>query len=129
MDNPAIAGQITAILVSTVFFLFCGAVVIGTLYFRNRAREMRHQTIRIALEKGQPLPPDLLEVPRRPGSDLATGVKLIALGGGISLFLYLEHLRAWASGLVLVALGAGYLVSHALTRTDASGPATGAGSR
>ncbi len=34
-----------------------GVVVVCSLYFQHRRREMWHETARVALEKGQPLPP------------------------------------------------------------------------
>ncbi|HTN52395.1 MAG TPA: DUF6249 domain-containing protein [Anaeromyxobacter sp.] len=129
MLDPAVMGQITGMVISTFFFLAGAAVLIGALYFRHRSREARHQTIRLALEKGQPLPPELLELPRRHRNDLSIGVKLVAVGTGISVFLFLVERRAWPSGLVLVSLGIGYLVSHALTRDRARGEAAGAGPR
>ena len=106
---------LASVLVSAVIFGFTLAIVVAVLYARHRARQMRHETIRLALEKGQPLPPELLEPPAARASDLARGVKLFALGLGLSLMLFLMEKRAWPAGLILVALGLGYLVSHWLT--------------
>ncbi len=106
---------LASVLVSAVVFGFTLAIVVAVLYARHRARQMRHETIRLALEKGQPLPPELLEPPAARASDLARGVKLLALGLGLSLMLFLMEKRAWPVGLILVALGLGYLVSHWLT--------------
>jgi len=107
--------KLAPILVSAVVFGFTLAIVVAVLYARHRARQMRHETIRLALEKGQPLPPELLEPPLRPAGDLARGVKLLALGLGISLMLFFMEKRAWPVGLILLLLGLGYLVSHWLT--------------
>ncbi len=99
-------------LVTSVVFGFTLLIVLAILYARHRARQMRHETIRLALEKGQPLPPDLLNPPARPGSDLTRGVKLLSLGLGLSAMLSLMQRHAWPVGLILVALGLGYLASH-----------------
>jgi hypothetical protein len=107
--------KLAPVLVSAVVFGFTLAIVVAVLYARHRARQMRHETIRLALEKGQPLPPDLLEPPVAPVSDLARGVKLLALGLGFSAMLFLMEKHAWPVGLILVALGLGYLASHWLT--------------
>jgi hypothetical protein len=110
--------NLTAVLVTSTVFGFTAIVVFTSVYFRHRARQMRHETIRLALEKGQPLPPELLGVLREPEparGDLQRGVKLIAVGIGLSVFLFLMHKHAWPVGLILLALGAGYLVSHWLT--------------
>ena len=90
--------------------------IVGIVAWANhRARELRHQTIRLALEKGQQLPPELLrDVERsvRPSSDLRRGIILTFLGTSISAFLWLHGNRSWASGLVVLALGLGFLVAH-----------------
>ncbi len=106
--------NVAAVLVSSTMFLLVSVVVGFTLFARHRAREMRYQTIRLALEKGQPLPPELLrEVRRRSGrSDLQRGVIMLFLGLGISAFLYVSHRHVWGAGFILIALGLGYLASH-----------------
>ncbi len=107
--------DLTPVLVTAVAFGFTLFIVLAVLYASHRARHLRHETIRLALEKGQPLPPELLEPPARPGSDLARGVKLLALGLGLSLMLLLMEKHAWPVGLILVALGLGFVASHWLT--------------
>lgn len=117
--------ELTPWVTTAIIFGFTLLIVLAVLHARHRAREMRHQTIRLALEKGQPLPPELLEPPSRPGSDLTRGVKLLALGLGLSLMLLLMEKRAWPVGLILVTLGLGYLASHWLTgRRGAPGAPT-----
>lgn len=115
--------DLTAVLVIGTIFGFTAIIVVASMYMGHRARQMRHETIRLALEKGQPLPPNVLGAPR---NDLARGVRLVALGIGLSLFLYFlspsgiglhgHHGGVWAVGLILVAIGAGHLLSHWLTR-------------
>ncbi len=69
------------------FFGFLG------MYFHHRRTEQWHQTARVALEKGQPLPTppvDKSEVknPRREAADdIRSGLILIAVGVGLYLFL------------------------------------------
>lgn len=107
--------QLVAIVVPLAFFA-CTAFILGAiLYARHRERELRHETIRMALDRGQPLPPELLTPPRRRDSDLAKGVKLIFTGGGIAACLALLHVHAWPAGLVVVSIGLGYLASYWLT--------------
>ena len=39
----------------------CGVLIVGTVaYTAHRGRQLRHETIRLALEKGQPVPLELL---------------------------------------------------------------------
>lgn len=124
------------------FNAFLIIAVGGWHLVRWRANELRHQLIRALLEKGQPLTPEVLAA--LPGnqartwsaeeaaaagpswrwrSDLRKGVLLVATGIGLALLLYTKGSHQWGVGLFLVALGAGFLASHALHR---SGP-TGAG--
>ncbi|HET7536936.1 MAG TPA: DUF6249 domain-containing protein [Candidatus Didemnitutus sp.] len=69
----------------------------------QRRHEMWHQTARIALEKGQPLPPmpaDVAAPPEsnRPPNDIRNGLVLIAVGAG--LFLFLSQFLSLALGYV-----------------------------
>lgn len=112
MDIP---DNLIAILVPMGTFALAAFIVAAALFARHRNQELRHATIRMALDKGQPIPAELLDAPppRREG-DLPRGVKLLSVGVGLSLFLFLIQNRVWPVGLVLVALGIGYLISHRL---------------
>ncbi|HEY3889874.1 MAG TPA: DUF6249 domain-containing protein [Caulobacteraceae bacterium] len=73
------------------------AIVIGPLwirsYFTARERSQLHETLRVAYEKGQPVPPELIEkltaaAPRQNGggsvdADLRRAIILIAVGLGL----------------------------------------------
>jgi hypothetical protein len=76
------------------------AIVIGPLwirsYFAARERAQMHETLRVAYEKGQPVPPELIErltapAPRQsygvgssaPDADLRRAIILIAVGLGL----------------------------------------------
>jgi hypothetical protein len=73
------------------------AVVIGPVwiinYFKARDRAQLHETLRVAYEKGQPPPPELIEkltagnlptTPETPDRDLRRAVVLIAVGVGLA---------------------------------------------
>jgi hypothetical protein len=97
---------------------FMAVAIVGLVgYFNHQARKQRHETIRLALEKGQPLPPELLAATRPARSDLSSGIQWIFVGVGLGLFLWFfrpEH-SLWAVGLILVFVGLGKLVAHAVT--------------
>ena len=72
------------------------AIVIGPVwirsYFAARDRDAMQATLRVAIEKGQPLPPELIaamsasttpEVLRGPTTDLRRGVVSVSVGIGI----------------------------------------------
>jgi hypothetical protein len=106
----------TAIVIVSIVF-FTSAVIVGTVFFFvHRANELKHQTIRMALEKGQPLPPELLEAPRDRGSDLARGVKLVFIGVGLSLFFWFFRPHLWSIGLIVLFVGLGHLAAYLVTR-------------
>ena len=85
------------------FFCFLAAVILGPQYMRYRERERLHETLRLAFERGQPVPPELIEALQsqgrsrsrldidagadaidRPHRDLRRGVILLAVGVGLT---------------------------------------------
>ncbi len=65
---------------------------IAAMYFHHQRRVLWHETARIALEKGQPLPPGLSasnssdHSQSSPGNDIRGGLISIAVGAGLYLF-------------------------------------------
>ena len=111
--------EIVPVFVTAIVF-FTAAIIVATVFlFAHRAKELKHQTIRLALEKGLAVPPGLLEESKPaepPRNDLNAGVKALFLGVGIGLFFYfLGHPRLWAAGFIPGFIGVGYLAAHALT--------------
>ena len=89
--------QDSAYLVPIGVMFFVAVIVVSIQYAKIRRREMWHQTARVALEKGQPLPPpDKQEETSRSGlpsgpRDIRAGLILIAVGAGLALFLGKVH--------------------------------------
>ena len=120
--------DLTAILIVTVIFFTTAIIVALSLHFAHRARELRHGTIRVALEKGQPLPLELLEGPRRGAprrSDLTRGGKAAFLGVGISLFFYLLRPELWPVGLIVLFRGWGSWPPTGSAGAQADAPTAG----
>lgn len=72
--------------------LVASIAIIGGLLTAHRRQQMWHETARIALEKGQPLPPmpddeELESKPAERGGDIRVGLILIAVGAGLYVFL------------------------------------------
>jgi len=89
-------GELIPIVLPVAGIILTGVIVVCSMYFQNRRREMWHLTARLALEKGQPLPvlPD--DEPREssrswdnPMNDLRSG--LVCLGVGVGLYLFLGN--------------------------------------
>lgn len=113
------------------------SVPLAALYFIHKRRELWHQTARLALEKGQPLPPaaqlgeDLEDFPP-PNANLAEwqaarraearsqtvkgGLVLLALGAGLQVFLFSVHARVGWIGAIPGFIGLALLI-HAVFET------------
>jgi len=61
-------GIISGIIQSVAFWGFIAAIIIVPRYLRSRDRDKLQETLRTAYEKGQPVPPELIEALRRGGS-------------------------------------------------------------
>jgi hypothetical protein len=116
-DNPhestsIIVASLIPILVPVAFF----AMIIGIVWLgissRAKQRQLAHETIRLMIEKGQPVPPELFLDPKvvRPRSDLRRGVVLTAIGVGIVAYLLSDHDSDWGLGLIPLLIGVGYLI-------------------
>jgi len=113
-DIPEFVIPIVAITLLTVF----GApvLIVGLImYFSfSRSRNL-NRTVRMMVEKGQPVPEALLNPPpaQRQRSDLRRGVVLAMIGIGVMAFLGAAsdwEGGAWTLGLIPFLIGVGYLL-------------------
>lgn len=78
------------------FFGMIAAIVIVPTYLKSKERKEMQATLRSAIEKGQPLPTDVIEAlskdnikaPATASRDLRVGVILLAISIGVALFGY-----------------------------------------
>lgn len=113
-DIPEFVIPIVAITLLTVF----GApvLIVGLiLYFSFSKSRALHRTVRMMVEKGQPVPAALLNPPpaQRQRSDLRRGVILTMIGVGLMVFLAGANDwegGSWTLGLIPFLIGAGYLL-------------------
>ena len=113
-DGALMAIPIVGIIFTTLF----GApvLIVGVIMFFSyiKARSL-HKTVRMMVEKGQPVPEALFAAPHTPAkqrSDMRRGVILIMVGIGIMiLFGAIDDWDggAWALGIIPFLIGAGYL--------------------
>ncbi len=83
--------ELVVVLTILCFPVFVCLIVAIALYSKHRQQQLWHETARLALEKGQPLPPP---PPRGVGhshsnherNDLRAGIILIAVSAGIFVF-------------------------------------------
>ena len=85
------AGMLIGFVAIVTPFAFIVAIVAVNSANARKKAELHHATIRLALEKGQPLPPELLNPPaacepKRKFNDRKAGLILIAVGIGLYFF-------------------------------------------
>ena len=89
-------------------------IVLIALNFAYKYQERKHKTIVDLLEKGLPVPRELLRSPQRAGSALMRALTLVGVGVGTSAFLgamfQLDH-GLWAAGLIPLAIGVAQLIA------------------
>ena len=117
--------HVTGVLSWLIFWAFVAAVIIVPRYLRTRDRERMYETMRIAFEKGQPVPPELIAAmqpsaplpePMAPASDrdlrraivlIAVGLGISGFGGGIYMALIsVTDVGAWITGWSIAGIGA-----------------------
>ena len=88
-----LAHAIGAALVCLIVFGSIASIFIVPRYFKSRERQKLQDTIRLAIEKGQALPPEVLDVMTRDirpapsaARDFRVGVVWLAIGLGIAGF-------------------------------------------
>jgi hypothetical protein len=84
------------ILVPIALFAMIAAIVIAPRYFKSLERQKMADTIRTAIEAGQPLPTEVVDamssdvrrsgVPGSPERDLRIGIIWLAVSGGLAAF-------------------------------------------
>src|SRR5438874_4396750 len=126
-DLPEFVIPIVAITMLTVF----GApvLIVGLImYFSFSRSRALQKTVRMMVEKGQPVPEALLNPPpaQRQRSDLRRGVILTMIGLGLMVFLGAVNDwegGSWTIGLIPFLIGAGYLLVWKLdTKKDIPPP-------
>jgi hypothetical protein len=116
--------SIFVVLIAIVAPLFCAAFIIGAiLYYKHTRAQLWHETARLALEKGQPLPvpPDesaraRVEI-RGERNDVRTGLILIGVGVGIAMFFNGVHAHeAMGIGAIPLCIGVALLLFGLFSR-------------
>ena len=125
-DAAWIAVPIVLISLLTIFGLpvLLVAIIFYFSFSKNRAM---HKTVRLMVEKGQPVPEALLNPPPvvRQRSDLRRAIKWMLFGIGVMIFFGACNDwegGAWSIGIIPFLIGAGYLIFWRLDLRDA--PAT-----
>jgi len=141
---PATNGQSATMVIVAIPFLFVVAAVTVVCLFQLRRNAMLHRTLAAMIEKGVPIPPELLQPTERvkpKRSDLHRGLVACGVGIGLMLFLWIvggglvdgrqvsgqwgllaanplvlaiQVKGIWAVGFIPLFIGIGYLISWKL---------------
>lgn len=92
--------DMTPILIVAIVFSAITAIIFGPSYLKSREKREMQTTIRHAIDKGQDLPPELIDAMTRDVAsklpsrtrDLRRGVIWLAVGIGFAAFSYLSNL-------------------------------------
>jgi hypothetical protein len=128
-DVPWIALPIVFIVFLAIFGTPIMIVALIMYFSFSKSRAM-HRTVRMMVEKGQPVPESLLNPPPviRQRSDLRRGVVLLMVGTGLMVFFGACNDwegGAWSIGIIPFLIGAGYLLVWRLDfRRGESSPQT-----
>jgi hypothetical protein len=115
--------HLTGMVLGVAFWVFVGSIVLVPVYLRYQDRQRMHETLRIAFEKGQPVPPELITAlqsniaprqPTTPEADLRKAIILIAVGLGLCGLGYglwyglmsVNDIAAYVSGGTVAGAGA-----------------------
>lgn len=80
------------IFVPITFFLFLAVIIVAPSYLRSKEKQRLHDTLRLAYEKGQPVPPEMIEALQTdkgrpaPDRDLRRGIVLLCVAAAIVVF-------------------------------------------
>jgi hypothetical protein len=118
----AAAGYHIGILIPIIALAIGPIIVFTALYFKNQSRRLWHETARVALEKGQPVPPDPEErvrshcdSPRPPLRDVRSALILIAVSVGLYLGLQDKKPEALIGSYITGGIGVALLINASLT--------------
>src|SRR5688572_6951137 len=112
----------------------CPVAIVGLVaYFRARKHKQLHETLRAMIEKGVPIPPELLRSPTPTGdaseadrddprTALREGLFLVALGVGICVWLLIKSSDSWGLGFIPFLIGLSFLAEWQLEKRNPSKP-------
>lgn len=108
----------------------CIVAVAGLIFKARRRRiELLHETLRAMIEKGVPIPPELIAPPKaqlapgqspfdvfpsRKKSDFRSGLMMLAFGFGLLIFFVSIDMKIWPVGFIFMLLGGALLLVHKL---------------
>jgi hypothetical protein len=132
-SGPSGYAALIAVAAILIPFIFLTGIVGIIFEARRRKNQELHQTLRMMIEKGVPIPPELLRTPptqpvarsgffggSRVKSDLRSGLVWIAIGLGVMFCLIAGQARAWPVGFIPLFMGCAFLLTWKLDKKNAA---------
>ncbi len=125
MDSVFLHG-LTGLLVP-LFALMLPVIIVGiVVYARGASSRQRNDIISRLVEKGLPIPPELMQqdslVPKSlPTSSLRTALTLLGLGIGLIIFFVAKGGDNWGIGAIPLAIGLAQLLAWKLEKPKDGG--------
>lgn len=129
-DSDGVPHWVGSVAILGILAVFGTPVLIVGLimYFSMSRSRALQRTVRMMVEKGQPVPPELLAspaaAPLRPWYDLRRGIILFAVGIAITIFFGMTagwDEGVWALGLIPGLIGLGYILVWRLANKHQNG--------
>ena len=123
--------ELNMLVIPIAGIILAGVMAISGMYFKHQKQQLWHETARLALEKGQPLPmypgadvrPNLGG--KRERNDLRGGLILVAVSAGIFVFLRtVDAHEASAVAAIPGFIGIALLILGAITQMTSKGKNT-----
>ena len=101
-DSAVVPGMVISIIAIVIIFLLAPLlIIIAIFYFVNKNRKEKMKLAQMAMEKGQPIPDELLNnVPDEVSDEYQKGMRQCFVGVGLMIFLY------FAAGTIGFGIGA-----------------------
>ena len=112
--------------VAIVFGLGMPALVVYlVLHFRHRRQELLHETVQRMADRGLPIPPELLEPPRRPAphSRQFNAITMLGVAVGLAILFHMLDLQPLMGiGALVACVGVAQLIALRLERPTPGDP-------
>jgi hypothetical protein len=116
MQTKSLVMSIIALLVAFGLPVVLVSVI---LYYKHLKLKLTHETVKGLVEKGLPVPPQLLDPPRRGHSELRGGLVLVAMGIALAIFFW-DRGGPWSIGLIPGLMGVALLIAWRMETRAAS---------
>lgn len=120
MDFGTTLKMVLIPVVAIVFGLGMPALVVAlVLHYRHKRQQLLHETVQHLADRGLPIPPELLDPPRRvpQHSRQFAAITLLGVAAGLALMFHMLELpRLMGLGVLLACIGGAQLIALRLER-------------